>query len=65
MEFEKEKGKRIDNIQTKNHQGKSERGELLILLKESAGLTYRQIVELPIFSDMQYSSLGRLYQRAC
>jgi hypothetical protein len=40
------------------------RGELLVLLKDKAGLKYREIIEFPIFGDLRHTSLGRLYRDA-
>jgi hypothetical protein len=34
----------------------------LILLKDEAGLKYREIREIDIFSDLSFSSLRRLYR---
>jgi hypothetical protein len=34
----------------------------LILLKDEAGLKYREISEIDIFSDLSFSSLRRLYR---
>ncbi len=62
--FEAEKGLKIEEIDTGNHQGKALRAELLVLLKDKAGLTYSEIVTLPLFGSLKYSSLGKLYRRA-
>jgi hypothetical protein len=53
-----------EEIDTGSHEGKQQRGELLVLLKDMAGLTYREIMELDIFSDLAFSSLGRIYANA-
>jgi hypothetical protein len=37
-------------------------GELLILLKDAAGLKYRDISDIDIFSDLSFSSWRRLYR---
>jgi len=63
-EFAKEIGKPAEEIDIGSHEGKQQRAELLILLKEMAGLTYREIKELDIFSDLAFSSLGRIYANA-
>ena len=44
--------------------GKRLRGELLVRLKELAGLTYREIAQLPEFSAIKQNSLGKLYMDA-
>lgn len=63
-EFEEEKGIKLNKISLNTHKGKQLRGELLVLLKDEGGLTYREIVENPIFQSLKYSSLGKLYKRA-
>jgi len=42
--------------------GKRLRTELLVRLRDAAGLKFREIIELPVFSDLQYLSMSRLYQ---
>lgn len=61
-EFEKIRGVKIEGIDAGTWQGKRLRTELLILLRDQVGLTFREIVELPIFADLQYLSMSRLYQ---
>jgi hypothetical protein len=56
------RGIKVDNIDTGTWEGKRLRGELLILLKDEAGLKYREISEIEIFSDLSFSSLRRLYR---
>ena len=34
----------------------------LVLLHDWTGLNYREIIEIPIFCDLQYLSMSRLYQ---
>lgn len=36
----------------------------MIILKDSAGLTYSKIAEYKPFQSLKYSSLGKLYIRA-
>ncbi len=60
-EFERKKNIRISEIDINSHEGKRLRGELLILLRDKSGLKYREIKELPEFSDIKFSSLGSLY----
>ena len=62
QEFEKSKGVDIDNIDTGNINGKRLRAELLVWLRDGSGLKYREIIELPIFSDLHYLSLAHLYR---
>ena len=61
-EFEQSRGVKIDEIDTGNIQGKNLRGELLVNLRDATGLKYREIIELPIFSDLHYLSLAHLYR---
>jgi hypothetical protein len=35
---------------------------LLVRLRDVAGLKFRKIIELPVFSDLQYFSMSCLYQ---
>jgi hypothetical protein len=56
------RGIKVDLINTGTWEGKRLRGELLILLKDEAGLKYREIRDIDIFSDLSFSSLRRLYR---
>lgn len=60
-EYENQIGMRIVDIETFRHEGKRQRGELLVRLRDRAGLKYSEIYEVGIFSDMKFSSIGRLY----
>ena len=62
--FEEEKGIEIQDINTNTVKGKRLRVELLILLKDKAGLKYTEILKYPLFYQLKYSSLGKLYERA-
>ena len=53
---------KIEEINIDSHNGKRLRGELLVRLKDLAGLKYKEIIELSIFSDLQYGSMGSLYK---
>lgn len=61
-EFEIKNGISIDEIDVTNFSGKRLRAELLITLKEQAGLTYKEIKNFPIFNKLKYSSLGKIYK---
>ncbi len=50
-EFEKMKNIKIDDINNTTQKGKRLRGELLVYLKEKAGLKYKEIGEIEIFGD--------------
>jgi REP element-mobilizing transposase RayT len=62
MEFERMKGINIDDIDTTRHEGKRLRGELLVYLKENAGLKYKEIGEFDIFGDLSFVSLRSIYR---
>jgi hypothetical protein len=61
-EFESMRGIKVEGIDTGTWEGKRLRGELLILLKDEAGLKYREISDIDIFSNLSFSSLRRLYR---
>ena len=42
--------------------GKRLRAELLVRLRDLAGLKFRGIAELPVFSDLRYLSLAHIYK---
>jgi REP element-mobilizing transposase RayT len=63
-EFKSIHGIEADNIDTTNWEGKRLRGELMVLLKEKAGLTYKDIGEFTAFSDLSFKSLSGLYRRS-
>jgi REP element-mobilizing transposase RayT len=61
-EFERTKRTNIDDVDTRTIEGKRLRGELLVLLKEKAGLKYKEIGELEIFCDLSINSLRTMYK---
>ncbi len=63
-EFEKAEGIRIDSIDPCAHLSKRLRRKLLVLLRDRAGLKYREVMKLPLFKPVRYSSLGKMYKRA-
>ena len=54
-------GIKLEDINTITHEGKRMRGEFLVLLKDLGGLTYREVIEFDLFSDLSFGSLGSLY----
>ncbi|MCK4420896.1 transposase [candidate division WOR-3 bacterium] len=62
--FEKKKGVKVKDININRYNGKRLRAELLVLLKDRAGLKYTEILKYPLFCSLKYSSLGNLYKRA-
>jgi REP element-mobilizing transposase RayT len=63
-EFEREHLVKIDDLATGHYEGKRLRAELLVLLKDLAGLTFREISEFDIFASLQFASLRQLYRNA-
>lgn len=63
-EFKRKYGVNPDNIKTNTFEGKRLRGKLLINLKDRGGLTYREIKEFGLFSDVKFNSLGKMYSDA-
>ncbi|MCP5102482.1 MAG: hypothetical protein GY950_03845, partial [bacterium] len=62
-EFEKANNVRIDELDTHKYEGKRLRTQLLVQLKDRGGLTYPEIVRMPLFKELKQGSLGRLYGR--
>ena len=62
-EFKNIYGINFEEIETVTWSGKRLRGELLVLLKEKAGLKYKEINEISVFSNMSFASLRSLYRR--
>jgi len=60
-EFESKIGMRIEDINVNTHSGKRLRSELLVRLKDGAGLKYVEIIDIPPFTQLRLSSLGKLY----
>ncbi len=60
--FEHKHGIRIENIDASHFDGKRLRGELLVLLKDVGGLTYKEIKQIPIFRELSLASLGSIYR---
>ena len=61
FEFQQKYGIKLEDIDTITHEGKRMRGEFLVLLKDLGGLTYREVIEFDLFSDLSFGSLGSLY----
>jgi len=51
-----------ENIDTSHLAGKKLRGELLALLKDYGGLTYKEIKQISIFQKLSLNSLGGIYK---
>jgi len=63
-EFEEKKEIKIPQIDVNSLEGKKLRSELLVYLKDKAGLKYSKIIEYPLFQTLKLSSLGITYKRA-
>ncbi len=61
-EFERLVGTEIEKVDTKRLEGKRLRGELLVHLKDRAGLKYKEIGEFEIFQDLSFVSLRSIYR---
>ena len=62
-EFEKKNRIKISEIRCCTHKEKRLRAQLLVLLKDLAGLRYRDIAKIDLFSDLSCGSLGMIYHR--
>lgn len=62
-EFEKANNIKLDELNTHKLHGKRLRTQLLLLLKEKAGLTYPEIHRIPLFNELKIGSMGRLFKR--
>jgi REP element-mobilizing transposase RayT len=64
VDFEKRIGSHVEKIDTGTRVGSRLRDELLVMLKDRAGMTYTEIVRYPLFQPLKHYSLGQLYRRA-
>jgi len=62
-EFEEGKGIKMSQIDVNSLKGKKLRSELLVYLKDRAGLKYSEIIQYPLFQTLKLSSLGTTYKR--
>ncbi len=61
-EFQKSYDIDIYEIDTRNREGQRMRCNLLVSLKERAGLNYKEIAEIEIFRNLKFSSLRSMYR---
>jgi len=54
----------FERIDVKTRAGRALGDELLVMLKDDAGLPYSEIIKYPPFQPLKYSSLPKLYKRA-
>ena len=64
QEFEVKIGKKIEEVDTRNLEGKRQRAQLLVNLREMAGLALSEIGHMKIFRALKYSSLSNIYKNA-
>ncbi len=64
QEFERKHSTKLSDLDTGRYTGKRLRAQLLVHLKDRAGLRYRELAELDLFSDLSINSLGEIYRRA-
>jgi REP element-mobilizing transposase RayT len=64
FEFERKHKSKTEQIDIGTHVGKRLRAELLVRLRDQAGMKYSEIVELPMFADLKFRSLGHIYKNA-
>ena len=62
-EFKNIHGVNVEEIETWTWVRKRQRGELLVLLRDKAGLKYKDISNISVFSNLSFTSLGSLYRR--
>jgi hypothetical protein len=62
-EFTNIRGTGIDDIDTGTWAGKRLRGELLVKLRDNAGLKYKEIADMSVFGNLGFASLRELYRR--
>lgn len=63
FDFEKKYCIKFDDIDINSIKGKRLRNELLVLLKEKAGMKFTEIQHYPLFQTLKYSSLSKIYHR--
>ena len=63
-EFSRKIGGPVEKMNLKTHEGKRHRANLLVMLKDLGGLTYREVMELDEFRGLSFSSLGSIYANA-
>jgi putative transposase len=63
-EFERAHGVKIEDLDITSYAGKRQRGELLVRLKDLAGLRYSEINKIFPFDNLQLVSFPKLYRDA-
>lgn len=63
-EFEREIGVKIENLDISTYKGKRQRGDLLVRLKDFAGLRYSEINKISPFDNLRLVSFPKLYRDA-
>lgn len=62
IEFEIENNIKINKIDVHSREGKKLRIKLLMVLRDEAGMTYKEINRMPIFKNIRMHSLSMLYR---
>ncbi|MFC2140911.1 hypothetical protein ACFLQP_01260 [Acidobacteriota bacterium] len=62
QEFQTRNDIDIHEIDTRSREGQRLRGELLVKLKEGAGLNYKEIAGIEIFKNLKFSTLRSMYR---
>jgi len=62
QEFQTRNDIDIYAIDTRSRKGQRLRGELLVNLKEGAGLSYKEIAGIEIFKNLKFSTLRSMYR---
>jgi len=62
-EFEEMRKVKIEEIDVMTYPGKRLRADLLVQLKERAGMTYREIARMDLFAGLEINSLGGIYRQ--
>ena len=63
-DFERRRKVRIEEKDPATRVGRRLREELIIMLKDDAGLTYSRVAVYKPFQSPKYSALGKLYTKA-
>ncbi len=63
-DYETKIGKEIEEIDVGTIEGKRQRGELLVRLKDMVGLTYKEIGAFEVFSTLRLNSLRSIYRNS-
>ncbi len=60
-EFEEKERINVDCIDLRKYIGKRLRAKLLVHLRDRSGMKCKDIIKMPLFSEVKYNSLGSMY----